>query len=90
MGRFQIKRTGDGGGGEGGGEFGGGGLGGGEGRGGGLGGSGVRTHAPGGPSKKPLDLAYVPVHTLLSELSKPQLVYALSHCGAPVNIVSNA
>jgi hypothetical protein len=47
---------------------------------------GVVTHAPGGPSNKPLDLAYVPVHTLLSELSKPQLVYVLSHCGARVNI----
>jgi hypothetical protein len=47
-------------------------------------------HAPGGPSNKPLDVAYVPVHTLLSESSKPQLVYALSHCGARVNISDTA
>mmetsp|Transcript_36475 Transcript_36475/g.90927 ORF Transcript_36475/g.90927 Transcript_36475/m.90927 type:complete len:210 (-) Transcript_36475:987-1616(-) len=46
----------------------------------------MRFQALGGPSYKPLDVAYLRVHELLSELSKPHLVYVLSHCCARVNI----
>ena len=32
------------------------------------------SHAPGGPSNIPSEASYVPVHTLVSESSYPQLV----------------